>query len=65
MELISNISIIFISIFFESFPFLLLGAFISSLIEVFVSDDKMASIIPRNRILGTLVGIFMGFFNDR
>ena len=62
MELISNISIIFISIFFESFPFLLLGAFISSLIEVFVSDDKMASIIPRNRILGTLVGIFMGFF---
>ncbi len=62
MELISNISIIFVSIFFESFPFLLLGSFISSLIEVFVSDDKIVSLIPRNRVLGTFVGIFMGFF---
>ena len=33
MDIIKNISIIFISIFFESLPFLLLGAFISAIIE--------------------------------
>ena len=42
MDYIKNISIIFISIFFESFPFLLLGAFISSIIENYVTDEMIA-----------------------
>ncbi len=37
--MIKNISIIFFSIFFESIPFLLLGAFISSLIECYIFND--------------------------
>lgn len=57
-----NISIIFISIFFESLPFLLLGAFISALIETFVSDETIAKIIPKNKFLGAIVGVFLGFF---
>ena len=60
--MIKNISIIFISIFFESLPFLLLGAFISSLIECYISNDALARIIPKNKILGSIVGIIMGFF---
>ena len=62
MEIIKNISIIFTSIFFESLPFLLLGAIISSIIETYVSNETMAKIIPKNKILGSIVGIFMGFF---
>ena len=62
MELIKNIAIIFTSIFFESLPFLLLGAFISACIETFVSDETLAKIIPKNKILGSIVGIFLGFF---
>lgn len=62
MEVLKDFSIIFVSIFFESFPFLLLGAFISSLIEVFISDETIVRIIPKNRILGTFVGIILGFF---
>ena len=62
METIKNISIIFTSIFFESLPFLLLGAIISSIIETYVSNETMAKIIPKNKILGSIVGIFMGFF---
>lgn len=57
-----NIAIIFTSIFFESLPFLLLGAFISSLIETFVSDETIAKIIPKNKFLGAIVGVFLGFF---
>ena len=57
-----NISIIFTSIFLESLPFLLLGALISSIIEVFISKDTIAKIIPKNKILGSIVGVFLGFF---
>ena len=62
METIKNISIIFTSIFFESLPFLLLGAIISSIIETYVSNETMAKIIPKTKVLGSIVGIFMGFF---
>lgn len=62
MEVIKNISIIFISIFFESIPFLLLGAIISSIIETYISNDQIAKIIPKNKILGSIVGVFLGFF---
>lgn len=60
--MIKNISIIFISIFFESLPFLLLGSLNSSIIETFVSDDTLSKLIPKNKILGCIVGIILGFF---
>ena len=62
MDIIKDISIIFISIFFESLPFLLLGALISSIIETYVSNDTMAKIIPKSKILGSIVGVLLGFF---
>ena len=62
MEIIKNISIIFMSIFLESLPFLLLGALISAILETFVSDDTMVKIIPKNKVLGSIVGVLLGFF---
>lgn len=62
MDIIKNISIIFISIFFESLPFLLLGAFLSSIVETYVSNETIAKIIPKSKILGSIVGVFLGFF---
>ena len=62
MEIIKNIAIIFTSIFFESLPFLLLGSLISSIIETYVSDETLAKIIPKNKVLGCVVGILLGFF---
>lgn len=62
IDIIKNIAIIFMSIFFEALPFLLLGSLISSVIEIFISDEKLASLIPKNPILGSLVGVFLGFF---
>jgi len=62
MDSLKNISIIFTSIFFESLPFLLLGAFISSIIENYISNETIAKIIPKNKILGSFVGVFLGFF---
>lgn len=62
MDTIKDISIIFMSIFFESLPFLLLGSLISSIIETYVSNETMAKLIPKNKILGSIVGVFLGFF---
>lgn len=62
MDILKNIAIIFLSIFFESLPFLLLGSLISSIIETFISDEKLVSLIPKNKILGSMVGIILGFF---
>ncbi len=62
METIKDISIIFISIFFESLPFLLLGAIISSIIETYVSNDTIAKLIPKSKVLGSIVGVLLGFF---
>ena len=50
------------SIFFESLPFLLLGSLISAIIETFVSNERMAKLIPKNKFLGSIVGVFLGFF---
>ena len=60
--MIKNVATIFMSIFFESLPFLLLGSLISAIIETFVSNERMAKLIPKNKFLGSIVGVFLGFF---
>ena len=45
MEIIKNILIFFMSIFFESLSFLLLGSLISSIIETYISNETLAKLI--------------------
>ncbi|MDA7026437.1 permease [Bacillus sp. CLL-7-23] len=51
---------IFISILIEAIPFVLIGVFISGLIQIFVTEEMMAKIIPKNRFLAVLSGTFAG-----
>ena len=57
-----DIAIYFTTILLEAIPFLLLGALISAIIEEFVSEERISKMIPKNRVLGSLVGIFLGLF---
>ena len=57
-----DIAIYFTTIILEAIPFLLLGALISAIIEEFVSEERISKMIPKNRVLGSLVGIFLGLF---
>lgn len=41
---------IFISILIEALPFVLLGVIISGIIQIFVTDEMMARVIPKNKI---------------
>lgn len=51
----------FLGIFIEAVPFLLLGTLASGLIDSFVSADDIARFVPRNPVLATLMGTFLGF----
>lgn len=59
--IISIFSTRFLGIFIEAVPFLLLGTLVSGLIEAFVSADDIARWTPRNPVLATIAGTFMGF----
>jgi uncharacterized membrane protein YraQ (UPF0718 family) len=51
----------FLGIFIEAVPFLLFGTLVSGMIDAFLTTDDLARIVPRNPVLATIVGAFMGF----
>ncbi|PUB16000.1 permease [Paenisporosarcina sp. OV554] len=55
-----QLNTIFISILIESIPFILIGVFISGFIQMFVSEEMIARIIPKNRFLAVLYATLFG-----
>jgi uncharacterized protein len=53
---------IFISILIEAIPFVLIGVFISGMIQMFVTEEMVARIIPKNRFLAVLFSSIVGMF---
>ncbi|HUI89931.1 MAG TPA: permease [Anaerolineales bacterium] len=51
---------VFLGIFIEALPFLLMGTLSSGLVEVFLSDDWLARSAPRRAIPAALVGASLG-----
>ena len=52
---------IFLGIFIEAIPFLLIGSIVSGLIEEFVDKDSLARFVPRRAIPAALAGALLGF----
>lgn len=52
---------IFLGIFIEAAPFLLLGSLASGLVEVFVSQERLGKLVPANPILASIAGTVLGF----
>ncbi len=57
---IQTFSIVFLSILLEAFPFILIGALISGVIETFVSKDRLRKLIPKNKFLSLFVAAILG-----
>ncbi|MBT2713955.1 permease [Pseudomonas sp. ISL-88] len=51
---------IFISILIEAIPFILIGVILSGIIQMFVSEEMIAGIMPKNRFLAVLFGALAG-----
>ena len=61
-ELLSQFSSVFLGIFIEAVPFLLLGTLASGMVEVFFDREELARILPRQPFLAALTGSLMGLF---
>lgn len=57
---IEDFSTIFLSIIFEGIPFILIGALASSIIQIFVSEEAIAKIIPKNQFVGVIIASLVG-----
>ena len=58
--LFESLSVTFISIVLEAFPFMLIGALISGVIEVFVSKEKIVSFLPKNKLSSVFIAAGLG-----
>lgn len=61
MNQIQNAFTLFLSLLVEAFPFLLLGVLLSSALLLFIDENKLIKHMPRNPILGAIVGSGIGF----
>lgn len=55
-----TLSITFIAIVLEAFPFMLIGTLIGGMIEVFIPRERIASIFPKQRWLTVLTAAALG-----
>lgn len=52
---------LFLSLLVEAIPFLLLGVLVSGLLLLFVDEQRLIRLLPRNPFLGALAGSILGF----
>ncbi|KGF71793.1 permease [Neosynechococcus sphagnicola sy1] len=61
MQQLNNAFTIFLSLLVEALPFLLLGVLFSSILLLFVDERRLIKMLPKNPLLGALVGSLVGF----
>lgn len=59
-DLLQNYVTVFLGIFIEAAPFLLLGSLASGLIAEFVTADDIARLFPRNKFASAVAGAMLG-----
>lgn len=59
-DAVQNFITTFLGIFIEAAPFLLIGSLASGLVAVFISQDDLSRMIPKNAVAATLVGSLIG-----
>ena len=52
----------YLGIIVEALPFLLIGAVLSALIQIYLSDELIKRIIPKNSIIGYFIAAISGIF---
>ncbi|AIE59129.1 permease [Bacillus methanolicus] len=55
-----NVNTIFLSIILEAIPFILLGVFVSAIIQSFVSENAIRRLLPRNAYLAIIPAALLG-----
>lgn len=53
---------IFISIFVEALPFVLLGSLVAGVITTFLTEDIIKKVLPKNKVAGAIGAALLGLF---
>lgn len=61
MVIFHNFKTVFLAICIETFPFLLIGAFIAAIIEYYVNEQRMVRFLKLHPVLQMIAASFMGF----
>ncbi|MEB3359882.1 MAG: permease [Synechococcales bacterium] len=61
MNQLSGALTLFFSLMVEAVPFLLIGVLFSSALLLFIDEQKLIALMPRQPLLGALVGSLLGF----
>lgn len=59
-NILQSFTTIFLSIILEAFPFIILGVFVSSIIQIFISEETIAKLIPKNKFIGLMAAASVG-----
>ncbi|MBB6672712.1 permease [Cohnella nanjingensis] len=60
MNAFLQLNTIFISMVMEAIPFVLVGVLVSGLIQMFLTEQWIARVMPKNRLLSTVLGCGVG-----
>ncbi len=60
MTTLNKFYTVFISILIEGIPFILIGSFVSALIQIYVSKEFIIKVLPHNIFLSCIVAAFAG-----
>lgn len=55
-----QLNTIFISILIEAIPFVLIGVLIAGVIQIFVTEEMLAKVMPKNPFLAVIYGTLLG-----
>ncbi|MDE5412066.1 permease [Alkalihalobacterium chitinilyticum] len=59
-DVMLNVNTIFLGIVIEAVPFILLGVFVSALIQIYVSEDTLQRYLPKNAYMALLPAAVLG-----
>ncbi|MFV8829414.1 permease [Alkalihalobacterium sp. APHAB7] len=59
-DVMLNVNTIFLGIVIEAVPFILLGVFVSALIQIYVSEDALQRYLPKNAYMALLPAAVLG-----
>lgn len=59
-NVLQSFTTIFMSIILEAFPFIILGVFVSSIIQIFISEETITKLIPKNKFIGLIAAASIG-----
>lgn len=55
-------SAVFTSIVLEALPFIIIGVLLSSIIQMYISEEHIERILPKNKLLGGILAALTGIF---